>query len=66
MAVTASDQVPANIQEKLKLLPAKPGVYLMKTKATRLSTWARPCRPQSGALLFPIRPPQLSQSGGLG
>jgi len=36
MAVTASDQVPANIQEKLKLLPAKPGVYLMKNESDEI------------------------------
>ena len=36
MATTASEQVTMNIQEKLKLLPARPGVYLMNSESDEI------------------------------
>ena len=36
MVTTASEPAPMNIQEKLKLLPAKPGVYLMKNESDEI------------------------------
>ena len=36
MVTDASDVITANIEEKLRLLPTKPGVYLMKNDAEEI------------------------------
>ena len=50
-----------NIQEKPKLLPAKPGVYLMKNEMMRSSMWAR--LSHCGTALYSGRPPRLARGG---